>query len=87
MFDKPDSTYDPTGTTGTPQKKDDSPKPTKGIVAAKKKSEPKPKPKPKPKRDDSNDSPISMPTPRPKSPSGVKAAQKKGKGYVGGFGF
>ena len=44
-------------------------------------------PKPKPKRDDSNDSPISMPTPRPKSPSGVKAAQKKGKGYVGGFGF
>ena len=47
--------------------------------------EPKPKPKPKPKRDDSNDSPISMP--KPKKPSGVKAAQKAGKGYVGGFGF
>lgn len=42
-------------------------------------------PKPKPKRDDSNDSRISMP--KPKKPSGVKAAQKKGKGYVGGFGF
>ena len=50
-------------------------------------SKDEPEPKPKPKRDDSNDSPISMPTPRPKSPSGVKSAQKKGKGYVGGFGF
>jgi len=39
-------------------------------------SRPKPRPKPKPK-----------PGPRPKQTSAVKAGQKKGKGYVGGFGF
>jgi len=60
MFDKPDSTYDPTGTTGTPQKKDDNggsgPSFHETMVANAQKQQ-------------------------------IAAGQKKGKGYVGGFGF